>query len=330
MTVSDLFHLLSADYAAGERRPAPPAKAQAVNPAYFPYRSAAAKDAFLAFYDSLVVKEWPVASEERMAHTSYGETFVRITGPTSAPPLVLLPGAVTTSLMWAPNIQMLSGVYRTFAVDQIGDIGRTTCTRPVRRFEDLFGWLNELFDALNLRDGINLAGMSFGGGLAAQYTLHCPERLAKTVLLAPAATVLRLSSVFICRLFLAAIASRRYLPGMVHWMFADMARKDPQWIEASLKLLFTGMRSLQPRLLPVPPVLTDAEWGGMAVPILFLAGEHETIYSAKKAVGRLRRVAPRVRAEIIPGAGHDLTFVQAEAVDRRILEFLGQQTVAAI
>ena len=80
----------------------------------------------------------------------------------------------------------------------------------------------------------------------------------------------------------------------------------------------------------LPPVLTDAEWGGMAVPILFLAGEHETIYSAKKAVGRLRRVAPRVRAEIIPGAGHDLTFVQAEAVDRRILEFLGQQTVAAI
>jgi pimeloyl-ACP methyl ester carboxylesterase len=57
---------------------------------------------------------------------------------------------------------------------------------------------------------------------------------------------------------------------------------------------------------------------------LFLAGENEVIYSAKKAVRRLMRVAPQVTAEIIPGAGHDFTIVQAEMVNRKVLDFLAQ------
>ena len=53
-----------------------------------------------------------------------------------------------------------------------------------------------------------------------------------------------------------------------------------------------------------------------------LVGENEKLYSAAEAVERLNRVAPQVRTEIIPGAGHDLTFVQTELVNRRIVEFL--------
>jgi hypothetical protein len=55
-------------------------------PAHFPYRSAAVRDTYLAHYDALAAKEWPVVSEERMVPTSYGQTFVRITGPADAAP----------------------------------------------------------------------------------------------------------------------------------------------------------------------------------------------------------------------------------------------------
>jgi hypothetical protein len=55
-----------------------------------------------------------------------------------------------------------------------------------------------------------------------------------------------------------------------------------------------------------------------------LVGENEKIYSAQKAVQRLNTVAPQIKAEIIPKAGHDLTFVQAEMVTRKVLEFLKQ------
>jgi len=94
--------------------------------------------------------------------------------------------------------------------------------------------------------------------------------------------------------------------------------------------LVTVMRSLQPRGLPFPTVLTDADWGALRVPTLFLVGEHETIYAADKAVRRLKRVASQVRVEMIPGAGHDLTMVQAEMVNRIILDFLTQEPAAAL
>jgi pimeloyl-ACP methyl ester carboxylesterase len=55
---------------------------------------------------------------------------------------------------------------------------------------------------------------------------------------------------------------------------------------------------------------------------LFLFGENEKIYSAEEAVARLENVAPHVHTKIIPGAGHDLTVVQAEMVNRIILDFL--------
>ena len=96
----------------------------------------AARDLCFAYVDSQAAREWPIASEERTVPTTYGATFVRISGPTSAPPIVLLPGVATTSLMWAPNIQARSAEYHSFAVDQIGDFGRSVCTRPVQRLRD--------------------------------------------------------------------------------------------------------------------------------------------------------------------------------------------------
>jgi len=88
------------------------------------------------------------------------------------------------------------------------------------------------------------------------------------------------------------------------------------------------MQSVQRHKTPMPPVLTDTEWGSLRTPTLFVAGENEVIYSAKKAVRRLKRVAPQVTTEIIPGAGHDLTFVQTAMVNERILRFLKGESAA--
>lgn len=291
-------------------------------PDYYPFRSIAARDEYLAYYDALAARKWPLASEERLVPTPHGDTFVRISGPTGAPPLFLLPGAASTSLMWVPNIRALSEEYRTFAVDRIDEVGRSTCKQPVRRVSDLLDWLNELFDALGLAGGINLAGVSYGGALTAQYAVHFPKRLNKAILLAPGNTILSVGAEFYVRVILAALDNKRFLPKFARWIFADMAREDPQCLDEILQELPVNMRSLQSRRVAIPPVMTDAEWGGIQVPTLFLVGEHERIYSAERAVSRLKRVAPEVKVGVIPGAGHDLTFVRADMVNRMILDFL--------
>ncbi len=290
---------------------------------FYPFRSAEARDTYLAYYDARAAREWPIASEERMAPTSYGKTFVRISGPAGAPPLVLLPGGLGTSLMWSPNIQGLSKEYRTFAVDQIAEHGRSISAKPVRTIEDVLNWLNELFDVLGLENGINLAGVSYGGATTARYATRYPERLDSAILIAPAMTVLRLTGRFLGQMIWAMLKPGPGLPRLFRWIFADLGRKDPQKLEETIEFISLCFRTGVRGELPIPKVLTDEELGGLRVRTLFLAGEHETVFDPVKAVRRLRRVAPQIATEIIPGAGHDLTIVQAEAVNRSILEFLG-------
>jgi pimeloyl-ACP methyl ester carboxylesterase len=292
------------------------------NCTYYPYRSEAARDICLQYFLAKAIREWPIASEEYTVPTAYGETFVRVSGPPGAPPLVLLHGAGATSLMWTPNIQALSAGCRTFAVDQIGEFGRSLCTRPPRSLDDMMTWLNQLFDGLDLKGPVNLAGMSYGGALAAQYALRSPQRLSRLVLIAPGSTVLRLRAAFWMHVLVLAIGRRRGLAPFLRWVFPDMAQKDGSWINSIAEELTLNMRSIQRHHPPIPPVLTDAEWGSLRVRTLFLVGEHEVIYSPAKAVARLKTVAPAIRREIVPGGGHDLTFASAGTVNQRILEFL--------
>ena len=95
--------------------------------AYHPFRSAKAREAYLALYDQQA-EHWPVPSETRMVETWYGQTFVRISGAMDAQPLVLLPGASVSSLMWMPHMEALSACCRTYAVDNIYDMGRSIYT----------------------------------------------------------------------------------------------------------------------------------------------------------------------------------------------------------
>lgn len=292
---------------------------------YYPYRSPAARDDCLRYLDNLAARQWPIVSEERMVATEFGATFVRVSGPLGAPALVLLHGAGATSLMWAPNIEALSREFRTVAVDQMGEFGKSVCARPPSSLDDLTAWLDQLIGKLDVGERVSMIGMSYGGALAAQFALRFPERLDKVVLLAPGATVLRPPAGFWLRLIGLAAARERGLRSFFRWIFADMARKDPGWIDSTVEQLSLNFRSVQRHRPPMPPVLTDAEWGTLRTPTLFLAGEHEVIYSAQKAVRRLRRVAPSVTAEIVPGAGHDLTFVQTALVNDRMLRFLKEE-----
>ena len=76
--------------------------------------------------------------------------------------------------------------------------------------------------------------------------------------------------------------------------------------------------------MAAPDVLTDAELQSFAMLVLFAVGLSEKLYSATESVERLNEVAPNIQTRIIPGAGHDLTIVQADLVNQMIVEFLAE------
>jgi pimeloyl-ACP methyl ester carboxylesterase len=294
---------------------------------HHPFRSAKAKELYLRSYEENA-KGWPVPSETRMVDTAYGQTFVRISGPGDSPPLVLLPGAGGASLLWIPNIEALSEAYRVYAVDNIYDFGRSVFTRKVKTPDDFVDWLDELFTNLQLGNDINLMGLSYGGWLTSQYALHHPERLDKAVLVAPASTVVPLSSEWAFRSLLLLIPHRHFAKKMMQWLMADLVnnhKNGQQLSEAVVDNAFIGLQCFKPKMLVNPTVLTDEELRSIKVPTLFLVGKNEKIYSPQAAVERLRRVAPQIQVEMIPDAGHDLTVVQADMINRKVCEFLNSR-----
>ena len=294
--------------------------------AYHPFRSTTAKEQFLKLYD-MRAKKWPVDSQTRLVDTSYGQTFVRMSGPAGAPPLVLLHGAGGNSLQWIPNIEALSESYSVYAVDNIYDYGLSIHTQIIKNPDDYVNWLDELFSALGLGNNIKLMGLSYGGWLTSQYALRFPDRLDKIVLLAPGGTVLPLRLEWIMRAVLCLVPHRYFIKSFIYWLMDDFAQKD----EASRLLLdeevdaaFVRMRCFKPIRFISPTVLEDEELQNIKVPALYLVGENEKIYSAQKVVQRLHKVAPQIKVAVIPDAGHDLTIVQAEKVNAKVLEFLKQ------
>jgi pimeloyl-ACP methyl ester carboxylesterase len=285
-----------------------------------------AKEQYLKLYD-MRAKKWPVESQTRLVDTPYGQTFVRISGPGAAPPLVLLHGAGGDSLQWIPNIEALTKRYRVYAVDNINDYSRSIYTQIIKNPDGYVNWLDELFSALELGNNIKLMGLSYGGWLTSQYALHFPDRLDKIVLLAPAGTVLSLRIEWIMRAVLCFVPHRYFTKSFLFWLLEDLAQKDEAsriMLEEEVDAVLVRMRCYKPIRLVNPTVLKDVELKRIKVPALYLVGEHEKIYSAQKAVQRLHKAAPQIKTEVIPDAGHDVTFVQTEIVNTKVLEFLKQ------
>jgi pimeloyl-ACP methyl ester carboxylesterase len=295
---------------------------------FHPFKSQKAKEAFLTYYDERV-KEWPVDSETMYVNTSFGQTFVRICGPKNGPSLVLLPGDSVTSLDWIPLIENLSKDYCIYALDQIYDIGRSIYSRPIKKPDDFTKWLDEVLIGLKL-ENINLMGYSYGGWQASLYALSHPERLNKLILLTPAtattASPTRLRAIF--RIILYAIIPVRYVvKNYIYWFMADSVRKNEETkkiIDEMITETMLARKCFKSRKFVNPTTLTDDDWQSLDVPILFLTGENEVLYSAKKAVQHLKNITLNIRTAISSDTGHDLHIVKPDWVTTHVLKFLNE------
>jgi pimeloyl-ACP methyl ester carboxylesterase len=196
--------------------------------AHYPFLSARAKARFLDFNDQQA-KGWPVPCECRTVDTSWGQTFMRVSGPADAPPLVLLHGGGKNSLMWIPNIKALSERYRTYALDTILDVGRSWNNQPIKTVDDLTDWLDELFDVVMPGSEVRLLGLSHGGWLAANYAHRHPARVSKLALLAPVGWILPISPATLLHLVQTLFYPRRFFIRRAYrYSCPDLAASGPR------------------------------------------------------------------------------------------------------
>ncbi len=290
---------------------------------HHPFRSREAKQEYLHFYDRLA-EQWPVESETRVVGTASGQTFIRVQGPVDGAPLVLLPGDTETSLSWLPVIEGLSQDFRTYAIDHVYDNGRSVYAREMSRPKDFVDWLGDVFDEMGL-SRVNLAGYSYGGWQAALYALAHPNCVDRLVLLAPAATVLSPGPMLLARAVLYHFLPIQFVArNYFRWYGPDAVKGERTRlrIDEMVEEDLLARRCFKRRKFIPPTRLTDANWRELAVPTLFLIGENDRTYSARRAVCRLRRVAPKVEGRIVAETDHYIRLVSSDWVVRQTLRFL--------
>lgn len=291
---------------------------------FHPFRSEKARERYFSFEEKMA-KKWPIKSEEKLVHTSFGKTFVRISGPTSAPPLVLIPGGGSNSLIWHANIKALSQHYRTYALDNIYDYGRSVYSLELKSGKDYADWLNELFDALNLGNSIEIIGYSYGGWVASQYALHHPKKLDHVVLVAPLYFISPLPADYIRQMVFTLIPVRYFKARIMYWAWADLARMGEcgrQLVEERIDYYQLSLKSFKFKQPVNPVVLTVAELQSLQMPVLFLAGNHETAFNAEDSINQLNRINPKIKTVLLSNTGHDLMFTHTDVVNSKIINFL--------
>jgi pimeloyl-ACP methyl ester carboxylesterase len=144
----------------------------------------------------IFVEQWIDATIENSAltyqkldiETSSGRTRVlAVNHPEKhLPSLIYIPGARTCGafLNLSNQLQILSGEYRIYLLDVVGQIGMSDGNCPNLKDNSYGFWLNEVCQKLNVERAV-FVGASFGGQIIIKLAAVAPDKIEKAVLMNP-------------------------------------------------------------------------------------------------------------------------------------------------
>lgn len=265
---------------------------------------------FAAYAETLAL--WPVSVDSFAVPTRFGPTHINACGPEGAAPLILLHGQAMSSTMWSENAGAFSGAHRVYAVDILGDMGKSVSNAPNLKTVDFGAWLGDVLDALQL-DSANVAGLSYGGYIALRLAVSAPGRIRKLILMAPAGVLPVPLSLFFR--ILSGFLPLPFNTRMRLILGADIPNAAPVVRQMLTRSDFRYQTVL-------PTLLTDDELARIEAPSLLLIGEKDVAVPPVRLIARLENRIPNLEIRKIPGASHFLPVDRPDLVNAAVLAFL--------
>jgi pimeloyl-ACP methyl ester carboxylesterase len=290
------------------------------------FKSDDSRARYLAAYNA-VLQDWPVSYQELDLPTCLGETHIIASGPPNAPALILLPSFAGSATVWRLNVAELSRHYRTYAIDVIGQPGKSSATHRIKSRRQYARWLVDLLDGLSLQRA-SLVGCSFGGFLALNQALLTPERIRRVVLINPVGTFSsqywQLFYAMRIRAPIRKLARRitgKKRPPRIDDLRPKSASAMPR--DAKWAALIGVTMSEAPKVSVISPtVFTITQLRSIKTPTLLLIGEHETLYEPRATLRMAQERMPQLEGAIVQEADHIAAMAQPEDVNARIIHFL--------
>ncbi|MBB4913217.1 alpha/beta fold hydrolase [Streptosporangium saharense] len=278
-----------------------------------------ASTVFLSAYDAVLAR-WPVRVEPIDLPSMYGTTRVNACGPVDGPPLVLLHGGGTTAAMWFANVAEFAHRHRVYAVDRIGEPGRSVRGgRPPRDVHDLLGWLDGVLDGLGVENAA-VCGHSYGAWIALTYGLHAPRRVRRLVLLDPTQCFGGFRAGYLARALPSLIrptASRAR--AFLAWETGG-AHADPAWSRLyGLAAEFPDTKVITGRR-PRPESLR-----ALTTPTLVLLAGRGKAHSPHRVASAATHLLPHAEVTVLPGQSHhSMPWHDAASLNAHVIDFLNR------
>lgn len=131
---------------------------------------------------------------ENIVHLSKGITHYEISGPHSAPIIVLIHGGTIPMCFWDKEVKEFTDAgFRVLRYDQYGRGGSQRLSVPYTR-EIYSNQLLELLAALKIDKPVHLIGPSFGGAISVSIAASQPQMIKSMVLISPVLNLLKSDS----------------------------------------------------------------------------------------------------------------------------------------
>ncbi len=261
------------------------------------FKSAEGKRQVISFYENLL-EQWLQPSKQFFLETNYGDTFIIESGSNNTESVLLLHGSGSNSAMWIADTKELSKYYHVFAIDIIGECGKSSENRPSFKSDSYSEWLSDLIDKLGLNK-VSLIGCSLGGWIAIDFAIKYPEKIEKLVLMATAG-VLQVKTKTIFWIIITSFFGR--------WGFNKLNKLVYGNLEIDAKALeFASLikDNYKPRT-DVLPVFKDDALQKLVIPTLFIGGENDCFYDSGKIASRLNARLKNVKCIVLEKTGHVL------------------------
>lgn len=268
-----------------------------------------------------VLAAWPVPAAELRVPTRAGETFVLVSGPADAPPVVLLHGSAANAAAWLDDVAVWAQQFRLYAVDVIGHPGFSAPARPPYAGDAHSAWLAEVMDGLGIARAA-FVGTSLGGWLAVDHALRRPERVEALVLIVPGGIGRERMSM--ARILLTVLPLRLFgAPGRrasMRRLLGPPPTRDSAAVRTIGELFELVNRHFRHRFDPLPR-FGDDDLARLTQPTLLVVGLEDPMLDSAESIARLTRLARDVETIALPDAGHVLfgqTRAIADFLERRL------------
>ncbi len=254
----------------------------------------------------------------------------RAAGPEDGLAVVFLHAGVADSRMWLWQVEAVAAAgYRGVAYDRRGFGEAVAADVPFSHLDDLAGVL----DQLGLARAV-LVGCSMGGGLAVDFALAHPGRVAGLVAVAPAVSGGDYSFSGTDEAVEAALTAAweagdpAEMNRVAAMAWLDGPRAPEGRVGGAARDLFFDMNA---KALGKQPVLTGERpsppaWprlGEIAVPALVLTGAHDFNYMIARHAA-LVEALPNARGQILDGTAHLPNLEQPDLFNPPLLDLLAR------